>query len=192
MKLPRHWVLLGLLLASGPVAAQKLRETDWERGLMNKKTKVGIWEYFGRTPAQRQVLVQRYDHDKQQLLYYRPAGDVLYRAEIAPGVWRSRLLDQPPLFIGGDAALAAFTTQLNYPEQAQARNVQGRVVVSFLIDTLGQASGYKLLSKIGSGCDEEALRVVRSVPANQWIPGRIGSRRVAVEYELPLTFRLAQ
>ena len=180
-----------LLLAAGPALAQKLHETDWERGMLDKKTKVGVWEYFGRTPSQRQVLVQRYDHAARKLLYYRPIGEILYRAEIEPGTWRSRRLDQPPLFIGGDASLAAYTTRLNYPAQAQDHNVQGRVVVSFVIDTLGHPSAYKLVTKLGSGCDEEALRVVRSIPP-EWIPGRVGSRAVPVEYELPLTFRLAQ
>ena len=191
MKTIRYGALLCLLCTSGAVAAQKMHETEWERGMMNKKTKVGVWEYFGRTPQQPQVLVQRYDHDKRRLLYYRPVGDAFYRAETAPGVWKTLLLDQPPLFIGGDAALAAYTTQLNYPEQAQTKNVQGRLVVSFVVDTLGQVSGYKLLNRLGSGCDEEALRIAHSIPGT-WVPGRVGSRPVAVEYVLPLTFRLAQ
>ena len=183
--------LVGLLLLAAPAAAQKLHETEWERGMMDKKTKVGVWEYYGRTPSQPQVLVQRYDHDKRRLLYYRPVGDAFYHAETAPGVWRTLLLDQPPLFIGGDAALAAYTTQLNYPDQAQAKNVQGRLVVSFVVDTLGHVSGYKLLNRLGSGCDEEALRVARTIPGT-WVPGRVRARPVAVEYVLPLTFRLAQ
>ncbi len=191
MKTLRYRIILCLLFTSAAVAAQKLHETEWERGMMTKKTKVGVWEYFGRTPAQQQVLVQRYDHDKQRLLYYRPAADAFYLAETAPGVWKTRLLDQPPLFIGGDAALAAYTTQLNYPMQAQAQNVQGRLVVSFVIDTLGQISGYKLLNRLGSGCDEEAMRIAHSIPG-KWIPGRLGSHPVAVQYVLPLTFRLAE
>ena len=191
MKTLRYALLLCLLCASGAAAAQKMHETEWERGMMDKKTKVGVWEYFGRTPSQPQVLVQRYDHDKRRLLYYRPVGDAFYHAETAPGIWKTLLLDQPPLFIGGDAALAAYTTQLNYPEQAQARNVQGRLVVSFVVDTLGQISSYKLLNHLGSGCDEEALRIARTIPGT-WVPGRVGSRPVAVEYVLPLTFRLAQ
>ena len=192
MKTPILWLLLLLCLGLAPPApAQTLRETDWERGMLLKRQKVGVWEYFGRTPSQRQVLVQRYDHDARKLLYYRPIGEILYRAEITPGTWRTLRLDQPPLFVGGDAALAAFTTRLTYPEAAQRNNVQGRVVVSFVIDTLGQASGHKLVTKLGSGCDEEALRVARSIPP-EWIPGRLGTRPVPVEYELPLTFRLAQ
>ena len=196
MKTPAHKLLLGPLLALAltltlPAPAQTLRETDWERGMLDKRTKVGVWEYFGRTPSQRQVLVQRYDHDHRKLLFYRPIGEILYRMETAPGTWRTQRLDQPPLFIGGDAALATYTTRLNYPETAQNNNVQGRVVVSFVIDTLGRTSNHKLVTRIGSGCDEEALRVVRTIPP-EWVPGRLGSRAVPVEYELPLTFRLAQ
>ncbi len=48
-----------------------------------------------------------------------------------------------------------------------------------------------MLRSIGGGCNQEALRVARTIP-NEWIPARIGTRAVPVEYELTLTFRMAQ
>lgn len=182
--------LLATLLLVQPVRAQKLRETKYERGTIDKGHKVGMWEYFGYTPSGERVIVQRFDHDANKLLYFRPGADVLYRVEVSPGKWNYVLPDQPPLFIGGDASLAAFTKQMVYPEVALARNIQGKVVVALVIDTLGHASDYKLLQRIGGGCDEEALRVARTVPTDQWIPARVGSHAVPVIYELPLNFRL--
>lgn len=184
-------LLLGLLLA-GTAQAQKMRDTKYEHGLLEQGRKVGVWEYYGYTPSGERVVVQRYDHDQRRLLYFRPGAEITVRAEVQPGEWRYVRVDQPPLFVGSEAALAAFTTRLNYPPLAIARNIQGKVVVGFLIDTLGQATGYKVVRGIGGGCDEEALRVARTVPADQWLPARIGRRAVAVEYELPLNFRLAQ
>ena len=64
-------------------------------------------------------------------------------------------------------------------------------MVTFVIDTLGHTSNYHLTQRIGGGCDEEALRIAQTVP-EQWVPARVGSRAVTVEYELPLNFRLAQ
>ncbi len=184
-------LLLFLLLLADTASAQKMHTTKWESGLLDHRTKVGPWEYYGITASKEMVLVQRYDHSTNTLLYYRPAGDVTYSTEITPGQWKRRPVDRPPLFIGGDAALAAYTTQVQYPQAAQERNIQGPVTIGFAIDTLGRASGHRVLSSIGGGCDQEALRVARTIP-NEWVPAKLGSKAVPVEYELTLTFRLAQ
>ncbi|MBF9239076.1 energy transducer TonB [Hymenobacter sp. BT683] len=168
-----------------------MRTTKWESGLMERRDKVGIWEYYGYTASQEKVVVQRYDHSAKALVYYRPSGDMKYRIQTTPGQWASRVVDQPPLFIGGDAALATYTTQLQYPAQAQARNIQGQVTIAFAIDTLGQASDHRVVRSIGGGCDQEALRVARTIP-NEWIPARLSTRAVPAEYELTLTFRMAK
>ena len=168
-----------------------MHTTKWESGLLNHRTKVDVWEYYGITRSQERVVVPRYDHSNQQLLYYRPIARMDYHSEVAPGEWRYKLVDQPPLFIGGDAALAVYTTQLQYPQQAQDRNIQGQVTIGFVVDTLGQVSAHRVLRGIGAGCDQEALRIARTIP-NEWIPARIGYRAVPTEYELTLTFRLAQ
>ena len=182
---------LFLLLLAFSVNAQKIRTTKWESGMLDRRKKVGEWEYFGITASKEMVLVQRYDHTLNKLLYYRPIAENTFNTEAAPGQWKRRLVDQPPLFIGGDAALAAYTTQLQYPQEAQDRNIQGPVMMSFAVDTLGRASNHRVLRSIGGGCDQEALRVAKTIP-NEWIPARIGSRAVPVEYELTLTFRLAK
>jgi len=176
---------------AGTADAQKMRTTKWESGLLDRRTKVGVWEYYGITPSKEMVVVQRYDHSAKQLLYFRPNGEMRYRTETSPGQWAHRVVDRPPLFIGGDAALAAYTTQLQYPPLAQDRRIQGPVTIGFVVDTLGHATGYRVLRSIGGGCDQEALRVARTIP-NEWIPAQVGTAAVAAEYELTLTFRLAQ
>ena len=184
--------LIFLLLGMGFTAnAQKMHTTEWESGLLDHRVKVGVWEYYGYTPSKKQEVVQRYDHSTKKLVYYRPGDDKAYSVQTANGQWSRRAVDRPPLFIGGDAALAAYTTKLQYPQQAQERNIQGQVMVGFAIDTLGRASGYRVLRSIGGGCDQEALRVAHIIP-DEWIPARLGSRAVPVEYELTFTFRLSQ
>jgi protein TonB len=189
-----HYAFLVLticLLTTKTTSAQKLRDTRYEKGTLTKGQKTGVWEYFGYTPSGEKVVVQRYDHDRSRLLYFRPGPDVLCHAEVSPGKWSYVRPDQPPFFIGGDAALAEYTAKLSYPSSAQASNIQGKVVVGFLIDTLGHTSKHHLVQRIGGGCDEEALRIARTVP-EQWVPARVGGRAVPVEYELPLNFRLSQ
>ncbi|WP_210513842.1 energy transducer TonB [Hymenobacter terricola] len=184
----QFWLLLALSLAAN---AQKMHTTKWESGLLDHRTKVGPWEYYGITRSKEQIVVQRYDHTTKELLYYRPVGEMTYSIEAMPGQWTRRIVDRPPLFIGGEAALAAYTTQLQYPQQAQDRNVQGQVTVGFAIDTLGRASAHRVLRGIGAGCDQEALRIAHTIP-DEWIPAKLGTRAVPAEYELTLTFRLAQ
>ncbi|WP_197076876.1 energy transducer TonB [Hymenobacter terrenus] len=171
--------------------AQKLHSTKWESGMMDRRNKVGVWEYYGITASKEMVVVQRYDHTTQKLLYFRPVGEKTYNVEIAPGQWQRRAVDQPPMFIGGDAALAVYTTQMQYPQRAQDNNIQGAVTITFAVDTLGRINRHRVLRGIGGGCDEEAMRVARSIP-NEWIPAKIGNQSVLTEYELTLTFRLAK
>ena len=185
--------LLFLFLFCGvaPTHAQKMRTTKWESGMLDKRTKVGVWEYYGITASKEMVVVQRYDHSTKQLLFYRPSGDLTFNTELAPGQWKRRMVDRPPLFIGGDAALAAFTTQLQYPQQAQDRNVQGQVTIGFTVDAQGKATNHRVLRGIGAGCDQEALRVVKTIP-DEWVPAQVGGQDIVAESEMTLTFRLAQ
>jgi protein TonB len=179
------------LLCSFSAQAQKLRKTEWESGLLDKGAKVGVWEYYAYTRDGRQVITQKYDHTTKKLVFFRDFDDVAYPVRTAAGTWNREHLTQPPLFLGGDAALAPFVSKLNYPVQAESRNIQGKVVVAFEVDTLGRATNHKVMLGIGGGCDEEALRVCRAIP-NQWLPARVGSRAVVVQHELPFTFRLAK
>ena len=184
-------IFLLVLLGVAPAQAQKMRTTKWESGMMEKRQKVGVWEYYGITASKEMVVVQRYDHTTKQLMFFRPSGELVFNTEITPGQWKRRTVDRPPLFIGGDAALATYTTQLQYPQEAQDRNIQGQVVIGFTVDTEGKSSGYHVLRSVGGGCDQEALRVVKTIP-NEWVPAQVEGQNVAAEYELTLTFRLAQ
>ena len=171
--------------------AQRLRETQWEKGMMDKGEKVGVWEYYAYNRAGTQLVVQKYDHTERKLLEYRPLSDVPYRAELMPGKWTAVHLDRQPMFLGGDARLATYTAKLNYPQAAQNKKLQGRVLISFVIDTLGQASNYQVIQSVGGGCDEEALRVCRTIP-NEWLPARKNGRSVPVVYELPFVYKLRE
>lgn len=64
--------------------------------------------------------------------------------------------------------------------------IKGRVFATFIIDTIGNVSNIRVLKGIGYGCDEEALRVIRSLP--RWQPGCMSRKRVKVLYSLPVFF----
>jgi protein TonB len=81
------------------------------------------------------------------------------------------------------------TTNLNYPVLAKTNNVQGKVFVSFVVEKDGSLTDPKVLHGIGSGCNEEAIRLVKNSP--KWIPAAQNGKAVRVYYPIPIKFSLA-
>jgi protein TonB len=175
-------------LAYYPASAQKEQDAV---GKMEKGHKVGVWEYYGLTTTGERVVIQRYDHDARKLVYYRPAANTTYHVETSPGNWQYVRPDQPPLFIGGSPLLASYISKLVYPQSALDRHVEGLVVVTLQIDSLGRPSDFHLTKRVSLDCDEAALKVARNIPQT-WVPARIGSHAVASEYELPFNFKMSK
>ncbi len=94
-----------------------------------------------------------------------------------------------PEYPGGSEAMFNYLmTNLKYPEAAKTTKVQGKVMVSFNVMKDGSVSDVKVLQGIGSGCDEEAIRVVKGMP--KWKPGQNKGKNVNVHMVLPLQFKL--
>lgn len=97
--------------------------------------------------------------------------------------------EQMPEFPGGTSAMLAYLAKaIKYPQLARELGIQGRVFVSFVIERDGSVSEVSVLRGIGGGCDEEAIRVVETMP--RWEPGRQGGKTVRVSFNLPVHFRL--
>lgn len=77
---------------------------------------------------------------------------------------------------------------IKYPKAAIKNNVQGRVMVQFVVNEDGSISDAKVVKGIGGGCDEEALRIVNTMP--NWKPGKQNGKPVKVLYTQPMNFRL--
>ncbi len=96
--------------------------------------------------------------------------------------------DEMPAFPGGDAALVKFLgSKLNYPAAALDRNLSGKVYLTFTVDPEGRLHNPRVVRGLGSGLDEEALRLVRLMP--WWNPGKINGQPVWVTLTMPITFR---
>ena len=79
---------------------------------------------------------------------------------------------------------------LRYPPIARENNIQGRVIVNFVVEKDGSLTDIKVGRGIGGGCDEEAMRVIKSSP--KWNPGVQNGRNVRVNYTIPIFFQLQQ
>jgi protein TonB len=99
------------------------------------------------------------------------------------------IVEDMPSFPGGDAALMKYLGQnIKYPSIAKDAGIQGTVYVTFVVDEKGEVNDVKVLRSIGGGCDEEAIRVVESMP--KWKPGKQRGKPVKVQYNLPIRFTL--
>lgn len=99
-------------------------------------------------------------------------------------------IDQMPSFPGGASALNSFLSQeVNYPTMALRNKVQGRVVVSFVVERDGSISSPEIVRSIDPALDKEAKRVVMAMP--KWNPAKKkNGNTVRVKYTIPITFRL--
>ena len=93
------------------------------------------------------------------------------------------------VFPGGMTALTKYLIDNTvYPEMAKEMNIQGTVYVGFIVEKDGSVSNVKVLREIGYGLDEEAIKVVSSMP--KWIPAKQNGRKVRLSMTLPVKFRL--
>lgn len=99
------------------------------------------------------------------------------------------VVEQMPSFPGGISGLRTYLNQnIRYPAEAQENCVQGRVVVSFVVEKDGHISDVTVLRSVDPSLDKEAIRVVRNMP--RWTPGKQGGEPVKVRYNVPVSFRL--
>jgi len=99
-------------------------------------------------------------------------------------------VEQVPEFPGGLDKFGAYLGKsIRYPAVARENGTQGRVIVTFVVERDGALTDIKVTRGIGSGCDEEAVRVLKNSP--KWKPGIQNGRPVRVQYSVPISFTLA-
>jgi TonB family protein len=99
------------------------------------------------------------------------------------------VVENMPEFPGGSDALLDFLAKnIHYPSVAKANGVEGMVAVQYIVETDGSISDAQVVKGIGAGCDDEALRVINSMP--KWQPGLQKGQKVRVKYILPIRFKL--
>ena len=99
------------------------------------------------------------------------------------------VVEQMPSFPGGPSALMQYlSSNIKYPVVAQENGVEGRVVVSFVVERDGSITDVQVARSVDPSLDREAQRVVRNMP--RWIPGKQNGQAVRVKYNVPVAFRL--
>ena len=100
-------------------------------------------------------------------------------------------VEQMPEFPGGEEELMKYISRnIKYPTMAMENNIQGRVVVQFVVTKTGKIGEVKVVRSKDPDLDKEAVRVVKSLP--NFIPGKMNGQAVNVWYTLPITFNIEE
>ena len=164
--------------------------------MKKQKTRYGAWKVLAALPvAALMVTMGCKPNEEAVSADNQEVAAVVANAQpsIEPVVYDSKpdpsVLDEAPEFPGGSEALRNYLIEnLRYPEQAKKDGVEGRVVVLFTVTEDGSILNVEVSQGIGSGCDEEAIRVVKAMP--KWKPAIKDGKPAAGQYALPISFRL--
>lgn len=138
-------------------------------------------------PAPKAPLVTQEEEDDDVVLGGVGAVDSFEAKPDINGVYD--IVEQMPMFPGGDRKLMEYlASSIQYPPECKENCIQGRVIVTFVVERDGSISQAKVAKSLDPLLDAEALRVVNAMP--KWIPGRQNGVTVAVKYTIPVTFRL--
>jgi len=98
-------------------------------------------------------------------------------------------VEKMPVYPGGVNELMNYLAKnIKYPADAQAKGIQGRIIVRFIVNKVGKIEKTEILRGLNPSCDKEALRVVNAMPL--WTPGKQDGKNVSVYYALPISFKL--
>ncbi len=99
-----------------------------------------------------------------------------------------QVVEQMPEFPGGQAKLLEYLAKIKYPSMAQENNIQGRVLVSFVVNKDGSIVDVEITKSVEASLDKAAKEHISKMP--KWIPGKQRGKPVRVKYTVPVSFRL--
>lgn len=100
-----------------------------------------------------------------------------------------QVVGQQPSFPGGREELFKYLTyNVKYPIDSTKNKIEGRVLVTFVVEHDGSISNVNVANSVYPSLDKESIRVVSGMP--KWIPGKANGKTVRVKYTIPITFRL--
>jgi protein TonB len=101
------------------------------------------------------------------------------------------IVEKAPEPVGGLQAFYTYVSEnIKYPVKAARMNISGKVFVQFVVNKDGSLTDFTVVKGIGGGCDEEAVRVLKSAP--KWVPGKQRGKNVRVRMVIPIIFMLRE
>lgn len=156
---------------------EEQKEDNTARGIVNQE---GSDDADRFKAVQEQVVVKVAEPEPPKIVEEKHEPEKIFTA-----------VEQQAAFPGGQAALMKWlSNNLRYPERAQQNDIQGRVIVKFVVNADGSIEQASVVKGVDKDLDAEALRVVRKMP--KWQPGKNNGVAVRSYFTLPVTFKLAE
>ena len=166
-------------------------------GLASQKNKTGLYNNFNVSHLKRRIIMMNKKRTRmtgylKYALFAPLAAALLLVSNISCTSTTEEALqvcDQMPEFPGGIAECMKFVSKnIKYPVEAMEKDIQGRVVIQFVVNKDGSISDTKVAKSVDPLLDKEALRVINAMP--KWKPGMHEGKAVNVKYTIPVAFKL--
>ncbi|MGC4022798.1 MAG: energy transducer TonB [Cyclobacteriaceae bacterium] len=175
-------VLLFFLLSQS-LFAQELVQNDFEKGYLKDGAKVGIWEYYNERKEKELVI----NHTTKEVSFQK--RDTLKYSILKEGEWVKTTLDAVPLPTEGSYNLKnTLKEKIRFPLQDVSKNISGKVVVTFEVDTLGKVDNFEVVQGLDHYCDSAALKGLSEVNW-LWMPAVLGGKKYPSKFALGIDFR---
>jgi TonB family protein len=184
-------VLKGLGSGCDEEAVKAVRSIKWHPGKEEGKpvdVRMTIPVAFALSDAKRAALLKNLNEKVQSLNEH---GTEFYELQTPYPENQEihRVVEvQPKPKDGIPALMRYFGENIRYPEEARKKGIEGKVFLQFVVQKDGSINNIQVLKGLGNGCDEEAVRVLKSMPA--WQPGSQKGKHVNVMMSLPINFKL--
>lgn len=156
-------------------------------GLRADRLLFGNEQHF--TAAKLQAVEAHLSSGFKQLIDFSTRQAEAVRASSGAGGKVFDVCEQMPQFPGGNVALFEYlSSNIEYPAECEANGIQGRVILTFIVETDGSLSNINVAKSVHPLLDDEAIRVIKSTP--KWTPGKQNGKAVRVKYTVPVMFSL--
>ena len=176
--------IVGIALA---VNAEKVVDVRYDEPQKQKKEGVA----YGTWTPQAETNSETRDTVKIKLSYDTIPGET-YTAVMTYGPVQGDVFDvveEMPQYPGGPQELFKFLSEnVQYPAEAEKAGIQGRVILTFVVEKDGSISKPTVVKSVDPLLDAEAVRVISAMP--NWKPGKQNGKVVRVKYTVPLSFNL--
>ena len=153
-----------------------------------EKVSLSVIREVSNTTEVAEIETYSSETSPNEAVTYTPVNNVSEPEVADPEVFR--IVENQPEFIGGEKALFDYLAgSIKYPTIAREAGIQGTVYISFIVEKDGSISNVTVARGISGGCDEEAVRVIKSMP--NWKAGLQRNKPVRVQFNVPIKFTLS-
>lgn len=173
-----------LLCLNFLIQAQELVKTDWEQGYVKDGMRYSVWQYFNS--KKEPELVINHSTGKVMFISKDTTDYVIYKES----QWIKSKLDIHPVPIEGTHNFNDKLRRcINYSDSLYSKRKEGKAIVLFEVDTLGNSINFKIAQHFSDQVDSVLMTCLKSIDQT-WIPARIGKKKYVSKFSLKIDFRL--